>query len=129
MSKPTAVIVEDEVFLALYLQDMCEEAGFDVLASAASERQSRERFAALSPDVLVTDMELIDGSRGTRVVSWMRARCPDLRVVFVTGASNAEVIEEVEALHPAYVLSKPVPEARLVGALTALAQPDRPQLT
>ncbi|MHA3979077.1 response regulator [Halovulum sp. GXIMD14794] len=121
MDKPTAVIVEDEAFIALDLEDMCRDAGYRVLGTSASARAARERFGDLTPDVLITDMELVDGSLGTEVAVWMRGRLPGLRVVFVTGTCDPRYLAEIDMLRPDQVLRKPVLQVEFGACLSRLA--------
>ena len=52
-------------------------------------------------------------------VEAIRKRCPDIKVVFVTGTTDPVKLERIAATKPATVLSKPLQSRRLEEALQA----------
>ena len=104
----TIVIAEDEFLLALDLREMCEDLGCTVLSVAHSAPEARKRFRALSPDVLITDMDLGPGGDGVDVVEDLRRHCPCVMVVFATGSSHPDALARINSVRPDVVLSKPL---------------------
>lgn len=117
MTEKTVAIVEDEALLALDLQDLCEACGCRVLGTAATARDALHRFADLQPDLLITDMELADGSNGVEVVEGLRQRRPDMTVIFVTAATAPGKLQRIAAACPNRVLEKPLRPVALREAL------------
>lgn len=113
----TAVIVDDEPLLALDLQVLCEELGCEVLAVAYSAAQAEERFADLAPEAILTDMDLGKGLDGVDVVENLRPRHPDMRVIFVTGATGTRALARLEKTPSNALIRKPITKKELERAL------------
>lgn len=116
----TLVIVEDEPLIAMDIRGQCEDAGYTVLATARSVAQAEQQFADHSPDVIVTDMDLGPGGNGCEVVEALAKKCPDIKVIFVTGTTDPVKLKDIAATKPKAVLSKPLPPGRLQETLQAL---------
>lgn len=116
----TLVIVEDEPFIAMDIRARCEDAGYTVLAVAGSVVQAERNFADHCPDAIVSDMDLSSGGNGCDIVEAIRKRCPDIKVVFVTGTTDPVKLKRIAATKPETVLSKPLPPRLLEEALRVL---------
>lgn len=118
MSKKV-LIVEDEIFVALEIEQIVEDAGFTVGAIAA------DREAALSSasdcDIALVDLNLRDGPTGPQIGVELAAR-HGIRVIYVT-ANPAQIGDaSVAALG---VITKPFRPHSITGALQ-LAATDQP---
>jgi DNA-binding NarL/FixJ family response regulator len=120
VSEKTVVIVEDEVLLALELEDLCADLNCQVLGVAASAQEAREKFAGLRPDMLITDMELAEGSDGIEVAQTMRRRHPGIGIVFLTATTSPDKLRRIAQMRPHRLLSKPLRTSDLRQALSAL---------
>ena len=84
-TRPLALIVEDEALLALAVEDLLTEEGFDTLC-AASEAQVLALIPTVGPlAVAVVDLRLGEDLAGQRIIQALRMQTPDLPVVVVTG--------------------------------------------
>lgn len=84
MSDPLRVlIVEDEVMLAMAMEDVLEEAGHEVVGTAASKRDAIATADATKPDLVFVDIHLLDGATGLEVADHLRG-VNGTTVVFVT---------------------------------------------
>jgi DNA-binding NarL/FixJ family response regulator len=120
---------------------------FDVCGQAASVAEGLRQFAALSPDVVITDVRLPDGL-GFELVKEIRKRARDTGVVVLTmyagdeqlfaaleaGASafvakDAPADEVVAAARHALVSPHSFAAADLAGAMRRKMSPAGPQLT
>ncbi|PJE33688.1 two-component response regulator [Pseudooceanicola marinus] len=117
----TVAIVEDEAILALDMADLCEASGCRVLGLAASAQQASVCFVGVEPEILITDMDLAEGSNGVEVVEILRRRWPGIRVIFVTAATSPGKLDLIRSARPARILAKPVCPSELAKALRALA--------
>lgn len=90
----TALIVEDEIFVALDLERILTEAGYKVAAIAAD----RDAALAAAPDcsIALVDINLRDGPTGPELAKAL-AQDYGIRVVFVT-ANPAQIGENAPAL-------------------------------
>lgn len=83
----TALIVEDEIFVALDLERILEDAGYRVAAIAADCPSALE--AAPGCDIAFVDVNLRDGPTGPAIADRM-IRDHGMKVVFVT-ANPAQI--------------------------------------
>jgi AmiR/NasT family two-component response regulator len=104
-----ALIVEDEIVIALDLQDAMSAMGFDHCDLASSDRNARSLAMWVQPDVALVDV-CLDGSREV---------C-EVPVVFVTGYDDPGTIERIHKQVPgAPVISKPDYRGGLADAVDA----------
>ena len=108
MSK-TALIVEDEIFVALDLERILTDAGYEVAAIAAD---SETAFAAAPKcSFAFVDVNLRDGATGPEIAQRI-ARDHGVKVVFVT-ANPAQIGHVNEALG---YIRKPFSESAILAA-------------
>lgn len=118
MSKKV-LIVEDEIFVALEIEDIVQDAGFGVRAIAA-DRETALEFAA-DCDIALVDLNLRDGFTGPGIGMELAAR-HGIRVIYVT-ANPAQIGDaSVAALG---VITKPF-RPRSIAAALHLAATDKP---
>ncbi|MGJ8547800.1 MAG: response regulator [Sulfitobacter sp.] len=113
----TLVIAEDDPLIALDIQLCCEEAGLTVLAIAGSVAQAKRKFSEHCPDAIVSDMELGPDGDGCDIVEEIRKRCPDIRVIFLTGTTDPIKLKRIADAMPEIILTKPVQPRKLEEAL------------
>jgi CheY-like chemotaxis protein len=82
----TILLVEDEPTSRMAIADVLETDGFAVVV-AATVQQALDIASSRHIDVLLTDVNLPDGS-GEALVEQLRGADPDLRVIFMSGATN-----------------------------------------
>lgn len=120
MSKKV-LIVEDEIFVALEIEQIVEDAGFEVGAIAADREAALE--SADGCDIALVDLNLRDGPTGPSIGMDLAMR-HGIRVIYVT-ANPAQIGEaSVAALG---VITKPF-RAPSISAALALAATDAPAL-
>ena len=115
-----ALIVEDELMIALDLEDAMSALGFDICSLASTADTARSIAMDHQPDVVLMDVNLDGGREGIEAGRWLREVC-DVPVVFVTGYSDEGTIERIHEQVPgAPVLAKPVCPQILADAVGAL---------
>ncbi|WP_298394942.1 response regulator [Sphingobium sp.] len=115
------LIVEDEIFVALEIEQIVEDAGFTVGAIAADRAAALE--SAESCDIALVDLNLRDGPTGPQIGMELASR-HGIRVIYVT-ANPAQIGDaSVAALG---VITKPF-RAHSVSAALKLAASDTPDL-
>jgi DNA-binding response OmpR family regulator len=105
------IVIEDEPLIALLLEDLASEIGWQVLGSAATECEAFDLLRSTAPTAAILDINL--GPTSSFAVA---AACRErgVGVVFVTGYG----IEEVQHLcGDAPILAKPFTEQELRTAL------------
>jgi len=116
-----ALIVEDEILIALDLEaDMCA-LGFDVCGLAPNARQARSLAMSNEPDVVLMDVNLEGGREGIEAARWLREVC-DTAIVFVTSHNDDDTVERIHEQVPG-ALPKPVYRERLAHAVAEVSKP------
>jgi|Cruoilmetagenom7_1024161.scaffolds.fasta_scaffold25076_2 DNA-binding NarL/FixJ family response regulator len=116
----TLAIIEDDPLLALDLELLCQDAGWDVAAIARSFEEVKFKLRNDHPDMVISDMELIGTGDGVDAVSWLKQRNPDLKIIFVTGATKDYLLKRIDETCPLRVFSKPVDPDRFVSLLNEM---------
>jgi len=73
--RPCALIVEDELFVALDLEDAMVEMGFYVCGVAATQDRAYSLAASEQPDVVLMDVCLQGGQEGIEAARCLREAC------------------------------------------------------
>lgn len=110
------LIVEDDYFVGLTIENALADAGHEVVAVAASGEQAIEA-AGGRPEIAVVDVRLagmIDGIEAA--IELRRHGIPSL---FATAHSDPDTRRRGEVAHPAGWLTKPFSSAELVAAVEA----------
>ena len=115
----TALIVEDEIFVALDLERILTDAGYEVCAIAPDSEAAYA--AAAGCDFALVDVNLRDGCTGPAIARRM-AREHGVKVVFVT-ANPSQIGEAAHAL--GYV-RKPFSEAAILLAAEMAGSEQQP---
>ena len=116
-----ALIVEDEILIALALEAEVKDLGFDVCGLAANATQAIAMAMEADPDIAVMD---IYGARdGIETARVLRDLC-GVQVVFVTAYSDDEgLAERIQQQVPnAPVLTKPLYGHRLADAIAKASE-------
>ncbi|WHO39824.1 response regulator [Sphingobium sp. AP49] len=115
------LIVEDEIFVALEIEQIVQDAGFDVGAIAADREAALG--AAAECDIALVDLNLRDGPTGPSIGMELASRF-GIRVIYVT-ANPAQIgTASAAALG---VITKPF-RAHSIAATIQLAASDMPAL-
>jgi two-component system, response regulator PdtaR len=116
------LVVEDEWLVADYIVDILEEAGHEVVATAATGEQALGLLEPTGIDVALLDINLKGSLSGIEVARAARAR--GIPHVFITGSGDPATRAAAEASGPIGFLQKPFsPE----GLMAILAGPTRPE--
>ena len=116
-SRGTVLVVDDEPRIRLTTHRMLTANGYRVIdAATASEALQMQATHGEEIDVVLTDMYLSDW-RGTELAARLRQRKPGLRVIFMSGDSQADMIVGTDCF-----LAKPFSKQQLLsGVMEALA--------
>ena len=117
-----ALIVEDELTIALDLEDAMSALGFDICGLASTADTARSIAMDNQPDVVLMDVNLGGGREGIEAARWLREVC-EVPIVFVTAHSDTGTIERIHEQVPgAPVLAKPVYPKILADAVAAVTR-------
>jgi two-component system cell cycle sensor histidine kinase/response regulator CckA len=113
----TLLIVEDEDMVRAVAERALVRAGYTVVTAAQGE-EGLERFGAMDKvDLVISDvvMPVMDGPAMVRA---MRAKRPDLPVLFMSGYAEEQLRQSIDIDHVAF-LPKPFSVAQLAEATSA----------
>lgn len=97
-----ALIIEDEPFIAMQIEDVLREGGADTVTIAATQADAVEAARTVRPDFIISDVRLLEGTGPDAVVA-IRSMYDPVPVTFIT--AWPEACHEVAS---AEVLQKPV---------------------
>lgn len=110
------LIIEDECLIALDLAVLVEMAGATSVAFASTEGEAIESARRQPPDVILSDVNLFEGS-GPRAVRSIALAHGDVPVIFITASPDA--CENFG--RRCTVLQKPVMPAQVLAAFSRFA--------
>ena len=117
-----ALIVDDELMVAIGLKADMQALGFDVCDLATNRQEAFRLAMSDQPDVVLMDVCLEGGREGIEVARRLREVC-DAAIIFVTGYTDPATIKRIHERVPgASVLPKPVCRDRLAEAVSAVTQ-------
>lgn len=114
------LVAEDDVLVAWALRAILEEAGYHV--TLAHDGVQALALQAQTPvDALLTDLQM-PHLGGLALIRQLRAACPTLPVVVMTGAADASALDELlgEAGTGTIIMAKPVGPQPVLTALRDL---------
>ena len=117
---PHALVVDDEADAAEMMAALIAEEGFSV-ATAGSLRDARRQMALQTPDVVLLDLMLPDGS-GMQLVDEIKA-LGQAEVVLITGHASLESSVQALRMGAADYLVKPLNMKQLAGILSRVRKP------
>ena len=113
------LVVEDEALVALAVESILTDCGYDVVGIANNLRSAMGIATAERPDLALVDMQLSGGDSGLAVAAALRTI--GTPTMFVTGNCPTESGAETDAELALGCLHKPFTDAALTDAVRAVA--------
>jgi signal transduction histidine kinase/CheY-like chemotaxis protein/HAMP domain-containing protein len=114
----TILLVEDEAILREMARDILKDCGYQLLeASTGKEALDVWRESASRIDLVLTDMVMPDGISGVDLAERLLADRPDLKIIFTSGYTSAEINAELLSRSQARFLQKPYSYTTLARAV------------
>jgi CheY-like chemotaxis protein len=104
-----ALIIEDEVLVAMEVEALLEAQGYRSFDIADSVEEALQRAILHPPDLITADFKIVGGT-GLEAVEAIEARLGRVPTVFITG--NAILLGQTDRL----VVDKPISPQRLAQA-------------
>ena len=110
------MIVDDDVFSSLQLEELLKSIGYDVVGTAASGKAAIETARNIRPDLVLMDISLpvMDGYEATRAI---RKTFPNLPVIGLSAHAMQGDVEKSLAAGCTDYLTKPLNEDLLFEKL------------
>lgn len=110
------LIIEDDPFVVMHLSMLAEDAGATSISTADTEAEAITAALDRRPDVILSDVRLIEGT-GPNAVVRIQSDCGPIPVIFVTGTP-----EECKPCdYAAAIFGKPVNDRALMAAFAKVA--------
>lgn len=105
-------IIEDEMLIAMHLENLVAELGFKSVDLLATESDAIALARVRPPSIILSDIRLDQGS-GPAAVRAIRAALGPIPVVFISGNPENSPTD----LEASFVLPMPVPDHQLAAIL------------
>jgi len=110
------IIVEDDAIIAVHLQAMLGNLGYEVVGMAATGEDAIVQVANLQPDLVLMDIELAGEMNGIQAAHTIRVQ-RGTPVVFLTAYADNERLQQAKMSEPYGYLVKPVQMRELQATL------------
>jgi DNA-binding NarL/FixJ family response regulator len=118
----TILVVEDDPMVASCVCEILSELDFAVLGSASSGPEALGLADHVMPDIAVIDVQLTGPMDGIEVAEVLRRRF-GTAVIFLSGASDEEMLRRADAAQPVKFLHKPFRPSQLLNAIDIAREP------
>jgi CheY-like chemotaxis protein len=115
------LIVEDEFFIALDVEEQARSLGHTVVGTAVTADEAVRMAGQRRPDVVLMDIRLAGATDGIAAALAIRSQY-GIESVFVTANTDPHTLMRAKAIKPLGVLEKPVTLERLRAQLTRVDQ-------
>ena len=113
---PRVLVVEDEVIVAMEIQDRLEHLGFAVTDTLTTGEAALKHVSEEAPDLILMDIRLDGAMDGIETAEAIRAE-QDIPVIFLTAYSDDRTLERAKAAAPYGYIVKPFEERELYAAV------------
>lgn len=114
------MIVEDELILAMDLEDILTNAGYEVVGHASDMHEALAIAERLRPDFALMDVNLARGTNGVETALLLRRRF-DVPSLFVSGNCDAKMRARAADCRPIGFVAKPFCEEDVLSGLARVA--------
>lgn len=115
------LIVEDEFFIALDVEEQVRSLGHTVVGTAITADEAVRMAGERRPDVILMDIRLAGTTDGIAAALAIRSQY-GIESVFVTANTDPHTLMRAKAIRPLGVLEKPITLERLRAQLTSVDQ-------
>ena len=117
---PKIVVVDAERAVRSTVSNILKRAGYAVHA-AGEFRQALQMIESSRPDLVLTNV-FLNGITGRDAIHQIKDRCPDVRVLMVSGLPDDEAIRELTKTDRFDVFPKPFKASDLIAKVKQVLQ-------
>ena len=108
------LIVEDEIIIADYIEELLLEENFKHITIANNKETALIKMASFLPDIILMDINLKGKNEG---ISLAKSKNNNATVVFITGQHDLVLMNEALKSNPAAYLTKPIKRLDLLATI------------
>ncbi len=108
------LICEDELIIAEFLKETCEELGYQVLAIAGSKQDAIDKIVFHKPELILLDINMEEPLSGIELAKYINETIK-VPFIFITAFSDVETIQAAIHTNPHAYLIKPVDKSTLLA--------------
>lgn len=108
------LIVEDEVFIADFLESLLNSIGFRYIYKTYNKADAAVAIENLQPQIVLMDINLHSKLEGVELAKKLPDSCI---LIYITGQNDLEVMAEALATKPYSYLTKPIKQIDLMAAI------------
>lgn len=105
--KIKVLVVEDEIIVALDIQEAINKMGYDCFGIATSYNEVLEELEKDSPDIILMDINLENSINGIEIVERLHEQDIHIPVIYVTAYTDEKTIENAVRTNPVGYIVKP----------------------
>lgn len=108
------LVIEDEPVIAMHIEQIVQDMGHDVVATAMTRTEAVSEARRVAPDLVLADIQLADGSSGLDAAKDI-LELFDVPVIFIT--AYPERLLTGERPEPAFLVTKPFEPQTIVATV------------
>lgn len=120
------LLIEDETLIAMDMSNAITDMGHTTVGVARTRAEAVSMAKNGKPELVLSDIQLADGSSGIEAVEDIVKIDPTIAVIFVTGFP--EKLLTGSLAEPAFVINKPYRERQVMGAISQALELKKPAL-
>jgi CheY-like chemotaxis protein len=118
------LVVEDEVVIALRLEQMLTKVGYHVIGVSYSGEDALEKIRNLRPEIILMDIILPGKLDGIAVAEIVKSEL-NIPVIFLTAFSGDNILERSKKAEPFGYISKPFQDHEIKATIEAALHKSR----
>ena len=118
----SVLIVEDEAYSALYLQDALSGEGYDICGTVATGEGAVSIAASKKPDIILMDIRLAGEIDGIEAACRIRQN-NNIPIIFTTGHTDEGIFDRARKLDPVAYMIKPIDIDELSSKINSAFEP------
>ena len=87
-SRPTVLVVEDEVLIRMAVSDYLRECGFHVVEAGSADEAIEILKSDTAVDIVFSDVNMPGKMDGFGLAQWIRRERPQLKVILTSGVTR-----------------------------------------
>lgn len=113
------LIVEDEIFIADYIETLLKASGFEKIHKAHNKRDAQHLLCHLQPEIVLMDINIEGDMDGIKLAQELPSSCI---LIYITGQNDMGVMSNALATKPYSYLTKPIKRMDLIAAIELAKQ-------